>query len=88
MVDKVARLYELGADIERIESYLNHWWRWVRSGVDGVSLFGLGLGLNPLINPKDYIGYRFRLGWVGYNFSCGLSTMKHSTTLIPCDTPS
>ncbi|NER86352.1 hypothetical protein [Moorena sp. SIO3A2] len=22
---------------------LNHWWRWVRSGVDGVSLFGFGL---------------------------------------------
>ncbi|NEP48816.1 MAG: hypothetical protein F6K65_08265 [Moorea sp. SIO3C2] len=22
---------------------LHHWWRWVRSGVDGVSLFGFGL---------------------------------------------
>ncbi|NEQ05356.1 MAG: hypothetical protein F6K37_05055 [Moorea sp. SIO4E2] len=42
MVDKVARLYEQGAD-EVTETYLNHWWRWVRSGVDGVSLFGFGL---------------------------------------------
>ncbi|WP_158517624.1 hypothetical protein [Moorena producens] len=22
---------------------LHHWWRWVRSGVNGVSLFGFGL---------------------------------------------
>ncbi|NEP54939.1 MAG: hypothetical protein F6K65_41630 [Moorea sp. SIO3C2] len=43
MVDKVFRLYEQGADQQRIETYLNHWWRWVRSGVDGVSLFGFGL---------------------------------------------
>ncbi len=36
MVDKVSRLYGQGADEGRIETYLNHWWRWVRSGVGGV----------------------------------------------------
>uniref|UniRef100_A0A1D9G0C0 Uncharacterized protein n=1 Tax=Moorena producens (strain JHB) TaxID=1454205 RepID=A0A1D9G0C0_MOOP1 len=35
-------LYQQGAD-QLTEAYLNHWWRWVRSGVDGVSLFGFGL---------------------------------------------
>ncbi|NEP54266.1 MAG: hypothetical protein F6K65_37965, partial [Moorea sp. SIO3C2] len=60
MVDKVTRLYEQGAALVRIESYLNHWWRWVRSGVDGVSLFGFGLVLyfvlthpTPDINTTD-----------------------------------
>ncbi len=36
MVDRVARLYEQGADDVRIESYLIHWWQWVRTGVKGV----------------------------------------------------
>ena len=36
MVDKVSRLYEQGADMLRFETYLKHWWQWVRSGVDGV----------------------------------------------------
>ncbi len=36
MLDKVALLYEQGADEKRIESYLKRWWQWVRSGVDGV----------------------------------------------------
>ncbi len=36
MVDKVARLYEQDADEFRIESYLIHWLRWVRSGLHGL----------------------------------------------------
>ena len=36
MVQKVAWLYEQGADDLRIEAYLKRWWQWVRSGVDGV----------------------------------------------------
>ncbi len=36
MVEKVFRLYEQGADELRIETYLKHWWQWVRCGVDGV----------------------------------------------------
>ena len=36
MLEKVSRLYEQGADTERIETYRSHWWRWVRSGVDGL----------------------------------------------------
>ena len=36
MLDKVSRLYEQNADEVRIETYLKRWWRWVRSGVDGI----------------------------------------------------
>ncbi|NEO62501.1 MAG: hypothetical protein F6J98_19530 [Moorea sp. SIO4G2] len=60
MVDKVSRLYEQGADDLRLETYLYHWWRWVRSGVDGVSLFGFGLVQYYCFNPSDNRGYRFR----------------------------
>ncbi|NEO79426.1 hypothetical protein [Moorena sp. SIO4G3] len=63
MVDKVSRLYEHGADEVRIEAYLNHWWRWVRSGVDGVSLFGFGLVINrALTQQTDNRGDRIRSG--------------------------
>ncbi|NEQ66857.1 MAG: hypothetical protein F6K21_15395 [Symploca sp. SIO2D2] len=34
MMAKAAQLYEQNADDCRIESYLRHWWSWVRSGVD------------------------------------------------------
>ena len=37
MLEKVSRLYEQGADTERIEAYRSHWWRWVSSGVDGIN---------------------------------------------------
>ena len=36
MLDQVSRLYEHGADVQRIEAYLKRWWQWVRSGVAGV----------------------------------------------------
>ena len=36
MINKVARLYEQGADEVRIETYLKRWWQWVRTGVYGV----------------------------------------------------
>ena len=35
MVEKVGRLYEQGADDFRIDLYLLHWARWVRSGLGG-----------------------------------------------------
>ena len=35
MVEKVTQLYEQGADVLRIETYLKSWWQWVRTGVDG-----------------------------------------------------
>ena len=35
MWSKVSRLYEQGADDLRIETYLNRWWQWVRTGVSG-----------------------------------------------------
>ncbi|AOX00526.1 hypothetical protein BJP34_14665 [Moorena producens PAL-8-15-08-1] len=64
MVDKVFRLYEQGADELRIETYLNHWWRWVRSGVDGVSLFGFGLVLYLALTQPSTEAYAFRrVGW-------------------------
>ncbi|NET86341.1 MAG: hypothetical protein F6J94_32115 [Moorea sp. SIO1F2] len=43
MLDKVSRLYEQNADDERIETYLKRWWRWVRSGVDGILCVGVPL---------------------------------------------
>ncbi|NEO37629.1 MAG: hypothetical protein F6J90_15345 [Moorea sp. SIOASIH] len=33
MVENVARLYERGAPIERIEAYFLRWWRWVKGGI-------------------------------------------------------
>ncbi len=36
MMDKVSRLYEQGADLVRIETYVIRWCRWVRSGVGRV----------------------------------------------------
>ena len=32
--DKIARLYEQGAGIERIGRYVKGWWQWVNAGVD------------------------------------------------------
>ena len=43
MVDKVARLYEQGADDVRIETYLKHWCQWVRTGVKGVLTLFAGM---------------------------------------------
>ncbi|TEU19092.1 MAG: hypothetical protein E3J21_04585 [Anaerolineales bacterium] len=31
--ERMARLYEQGADASRIGAYARHWWRWVRAGV-------------------------------------------------------
>ncbi|NET62505.1 MAG: hypothetical protein F6K47_42345 [Symploca sp. SIO2E6] len=46
MLDKVSQLYEQNAD-EVTETYLKRWWRWVRSGVDGIlcvdACFEIGL---------------------------------------------
>ncbi|NES69413.1 MAG: hypothetical protein F6K24_31400 [Okeania sp. SIO2D1] len=36
MMDKVTRQYAQGAEYVRIESYLTHWWCWVRSGMGGL----------------------------------------------------
>ncbi|NEO67710.1 MAG: hypothetical protein F6J98_48150 [Moorea sp. SIO4G2] len=64
MVDKVSRLYEQNADLERIETYLLHWLQWVRSGVDGVSLFGFGLVLSFALTQQTTEAYPFgRVGW-------------------------
>lgn len=39
MLEKVSRLYEQGADEQRIETDLKHYWRWVRSGgMDGIRI--------------------------------------------------
>ncbi len=35
-LEKVARLYEQGASVERIGQYLRRWWHWVRGGIDTV----------------------------------------------------
>ena len=32
--DKIVRLYEQGAGIERIGQYVKGWWQWVNAGVD------------------------------------------------------
>ena len=68
MVDKVSRLYEQGADDVRIETYLYHWWRWVRSGVDGVSLFGFGLDAFKYIST-DHRGNRSRLAVFAFRYA-------------------
>ncbi|NET68722.1 MAG: hypothetical protein F6K63_31745 [Moorea sp. SIO1G6] len=90
MVDKVARLYEQGADEQRIETYLNHWWRWVRSGVDGVSLFGFGLVVYMAFTQPTTETIAFgRVGWAndeGLAISSGFLTIcppyKSDRTLL------
>jgi hypothetical protein len=58
MVAKVSRLYEQGADEQRIETYLKRWWRWVKGGVKDLLLSGgciviqfLGLGQRRVLHP-------------------------------------
>ena len=51
-VVRVSRLYEQGADSDRIREYVRHWWRWVRTGVSALWLNG------------DYIGSLF--GWLNW----------------------
>ena len=43
-IEKVARLSEQGAGVERIEQYLKGWWKWVRSGVELLGGVGLDVG--------------------------------------------
>lgn len=39
--ERMARLYEQGADARRIGQYAERWWRWVQAGV---TLTGEGAG--------------------------------------------
>ncbi len=32
--ERISRLYEQGADYLRIEEYVKHWFKWVRTGID------------------------------------------------------
>ncbi|NEO96757.1 MAG: hypothetical protein F6K56_44290 [Moorea sp. SIO3G5] len=81
MVDKVFRLYEQCADEIRIETYLNHWWRWVRSGVDGVSLFGFGLMHYMAFTQPSTEAYAFgRVGWAN---SVGLAISSRIMSICP-----
>ena len=32
-LERIAQLYEQGADVRRIGQYVRNWWRWVRAGV-------------------------------------------------------
>jgi len=32
-LDRIAQLYEQGADVRRIGKYVRNWYRWVRAGV-------------------------------------------------------
>jgi hypothetical protein len=41
-LERIDRLYEQGADSERIGQYVRHWWRWVKAGVE-LSFFNLTL---------------------------------------------
>jgi len=43
-LEKVARLSEQGAGVERIGQYLKGWWKWVRSGVELLGGVGLDVG--------------------------------------------
>ena len=33
-LDRIAQLYEQGADVRRIGKYVRNWWRWMRAGVE------------------------------------------------------
>ena len=33
-LDRIAQLYEQGADVRRIGKYVRNWWGWVRAGVE------------------------------------------------------
>ncbi len=44
-LEKVVRLYEQGADTDRIGQYIKGWWQWVRAGVDLLGAYGLDIKL-------------------------------------------
>ncbi|MCP4412636.1 MAG: hypothetical protein GY808_08745, partial [Gammaproteobacteria bacterium] len=35
--ERISRLYEQGADYLRIEEYVKHWFKWVRTGIAGLA---------------------------------------------------
>ena len=75
MLDKVSRLYEQGADEFRIETYLQHWWQWVRSGVDGVLMAGEGAQLVSLSALSRFLSVGLLL--------CFRTLQEGDHTLIP-----
>ncbi|MDJ0632607.1 MAG: hypothetical protein QNJ34_05390 [Xenococcaceae cyanobacterium MO_188.B29] len=55
-------LHEQGADEVRIETYLKRWWRWVRSGVNGV----LMAGLEAIVQGISVLSRSLSVGMVRY----------------------
>ena len=41
--ERISRLYEQGAGIERIEEYVRHWLKWARTGICRVNGFGMSM---------------------------------------------
>ncbi len=52
-VERINRLYEQGADSNRIGQYVRHWLRWVRGGVRGILSDTLRV-LYVLYAPSSY----------------------------------
>ncbi len=42
--ERISRLYEQGAGIERIGEYVKHWFKWVRTGISKKDWVGVGTG--------------------------------------------
>ncbi len=95
MLEKVAWLYEQGAEEFRIKSYLRHWWQWVITGVDGVLCAGNSFVLGnapipslPLIPDKASPKLRQseKLMQTAPNklpfYQKGLRAMKHMQSLV------
>ncbi len=70
-VERIAQLYEHGADALRIGEYVRHWWRWVRAGVTlrAEELAGWGQGLKDLLAVM--MGELGRRGGGGSDWSRG-----------------
>ncbi len=67
--ERISRLYEQGADCLRIEEYVKHWLKWVRTGLTDVFLGGNNrdrqnyntLCLPLVIAPLESTAYRENL---------------------------
>ena len=53
-VQRATRLYEQGADSERIGEYARRWLKWIHSGIDGCSNGGcLTADVSPAFQPAE-----------------------------------
>ncbi len=51
-VERITRLYEQGAGLERIVEYVKHWFKWVRTGIGWLANLNLEDWIKKRLNPS------------------------------------